>query len=301
MQIISQISFDFSSPGITPRIYGKQDDSGSRWVAISLYASGVAFEIPGDALLMLRYTGPTGAIGLYDTTPSGESAFIFDGNTVYCHLVDQIFAAPGRVRAELRLIDSQSSVSTWEFWIDVEGSKTGDAILPTDYINVLTNISAQVASNAAYAAEAAGRAEAAAKVFDPSTFLQYEDYDPTGEVKAAGGMPQFVSDAINALTSHNVEVLTKPFVDGVLTSYVYDKLVIAVCTGTFDGKTWSLSDAPSKKPAYAGYFPAAVFSNSVAANASITLLPDDNAIRVTVKKTENVDETASVCFAYICE
>lgn len=178
MQIISKIAVDLASPGITPRIYGKQDDSGSRWVEIALYNSGVAFVVPDNAVLAVRYTGPTGAKGLYDW------GITHDGNVVLCPLVDQIFAAAGRVTAELRIVDSQSSVTTWAFYVDVEGSKSADATLPPDYINQFTRIASQVAADAA-------RAEAAADSIDTTQLLHYEDYDPDGGVKAAGGIGGF--------------------------------------------------------------------------------------------------------------
>ena len=186
MQIISKIAVDLASPGITPRIYGKQDDSGSRWVEIALYNSGVAFVVPDNAVLAVRYTGPTGAKGLYDW------GITHDGNVVLCPLVDQIFAAAGRVTAELRIVDSQSSVTTWAFYVDVEGSKSADATLPPDYINQFTQIASQVAADA-------DRAEAAADSIDTTQLLHYEDYDPDGSVKAAGGIAQYIDD-INSPT-----------------------------------------------------------------------------------------------------
>lgn len=184
MQIISKIAVDLASPGITPRIYGKQDDSGSRWVEIALYNSGVAFDVPDNAVLAVRYTGPTGAKGLYDWD------ITHDSNVVLCPLVDQIFAAAGRVTAELRIVDSQSSVTTWAFYVDVEGSKSADATLPPDYINQFTQIASQVAADA-------DRAEAAADSIDTTQLLHYEDYDPAGDVKAAGGIAEYVAGVNN--------------------------------------------------------------------------------------------------------
>lgn len=184
MQIISKIAVDLASPGITPKIYGKQDDSGSRWVEIALYNSGVAFVVPDNAVLAVRYTGPTGAKGLYDW------GITHDSNVVLCPLVDQIFAAAGRVTAELRIVDSQSSVTTWAFYVDVEGSKSADATLPPDYINQFTQIASQVAADA-------DRAEAAADSIDTTQLLHYEDYDPAGDVKAAGGIAGYVAGVNN--------------------------------------------------------------------------------------------------------
>lgn len=161
MQLIQFISMDFSAHGIPPRIYGKQDDSLSRAVKISLYNGGAAWPIPDGVTMMLRYRTPSGAIGLYDTMPDGTSAFSADGNAVTIQLVDQIFAQAGVTECELRIIDSSSGVSTWTFLAEVEKSASGDASIPSDYINVLTNLAAQVAADAE-------RAEAAADSVDIS-------------------------------------------------------------------------------------------------------------------------------------
>lgn len=188
MQNIQQISMDFSVHGIPPRVYGKQDDSGSRFVAISLYNSGAAIALESDALFAMRYKTAQGAYGLYDTLPDGTSAFSLSGNTVTVQLVDQIFSAPGRVECELRIIDSTSGISTWTFYVEVEGSNVGDTLIPSDYINVFSNIAAAVAADA-------DRAEAAASSIDTSALMRADEYDPNNVVRANGGIPAYISTA----------------------------------------------------------------------------------------------------------
>ena len=136
MQLIQKITMDFAENGIPPKIVGKQDDSGaSRAVVIALYNAGVAFEVPSGAAFMLRYKTPSGAYGLYDTMPDGSAAMAAEENRVTVQLVDQIFAAPGRVSCELRIVADGAGVSTWKWYVDVEGSNAADATIPSDYIN----------------------------------------------------------------------------------------------------------------------------------------------------------------------
>lgn len=186
MQLIQKITMDFAENGIPPKIVGKQDDSGaSRAVVIALYNAGVAFEIPSGAAFMLRYKTPSGAYGLYDTMPDGSAAIAAEENRVTVQLVDQIFAVPGRVSCELRIIADGAGVSTWKWYVDVEGSNASDATITSDYINVFSSIAAEVAENA-------DRAEQAAAAIIPESLMHKADYDPTGAVASAGGIAEYV-------------------------------------------------------------------------------------------------------------
>lgn len=199
MQAIQHISMDFTVHGITPKIYGKQDDSGSmRAVAISLYSGGAAYLLTKNTGFMLRYKTAAGAIGLYDVLPDGSSAFSVDGNTVTVTLVDQIFAMPGNVECELRVIEPETVVysgdtatqtsgmiSTWTWIVEVERSNVGDATIPSDYINVLSGY-------AATAVQAAAEAKESASSIDTASLMKLADYDASSVVKAAGGIADFV-------------------------------------------------------------------------------------------------------------
>lgn len=189
MQIISRIAVDLASPGVTPRIYGKQDDSGSRAVEIALYNGGVAFDVPADAILSIRAQCPGGLVR-YDTLADGSAACTAIGNTVTAQLVAQIFAVEGTVSAELHITDSTSGVSTWDFLIVVQKSNSGDAAMPSDYVSELQAAASQAAASAQAAKDAADS-------LNLSTLMRYEDYDPDGSVKAAGGISAFVNSKEN--------------------------------------------------------------------------------------------------------
>lgn len=203
MQVIQNISMDFTVHGITPKIYGKQDDSGyMRAVAISLYSGGAAYPLTKNTGFMLRYKTAAGAIGLYDVLPDGSSAFSVDGNTVTVSLVDQIFAMPGNVECELRVIEPETvvysgdtavqtsgMVSTWTWIVEVERSNVGDATIPSDYINVLSVY-------ASTAVQAAAEAKESASSIDTSSLMKRADYDPSNVVLAAGGIAPYVEQHI---------------------------------------------------------------------------------------------------------
>ena len=281
MQIISKIAVDLASPGITPRLYGKQDDSGSRWVEIALYSSGVAFGVPDNAVLAVRYTGPTGAKGLYDW------GITHNGNVVLCPLVDQIFAAAGRVTAELRIVDSQSSVTTWAFFVDVEGSKSADATLPPDYINQFTQIASQVAANA-------DRAEAAADSIDTTQLLHYEDYDPAGNVKAAGGIGQYARSVTQKYMAGGSVLVEYAWINN---GVVLVNARIYADTEEYE-MTLTLPVAPfAQKTIAAAVFPEV----SAYAKCEISLAANSTTAGAYIVKQSSSDEWVTVTFMYMAE
>lgn len=169
MKLIQKISMDFAFHGIPPRVYGKQDDSQSRIVQIDLFNQGEAWPVPSDAVLMVRYRTPKGAIGLYDTLPDGSTPFEVSDNTVLVQLVDQIFTAAGAAECELRIISTGTGVSTWTFLVDVERGASGDETISSDYINVLTSLTVEANAAAKRAEEAAKRAEEASDPWEITT------------------------------------------------------------------------------------------------------------------------------------
>ena len=161
MAIIQPLSMDFALRGIPQRVVGKQDDSGGlRRVSISLTSNGVPYVLASGTEFMIRYKTAQGAIGLYDTLPDGTSPFLFTPGTNYItvSLVDQIFAQPGDVECELRIIEPAGSVSTWTWIVEVERSNSGDATIPSDYINVIAGYAAAAAASAEEAKQAAAGA-----------------------------------------------------------------------------------------------------------------------------------------------
>lgn len=201
MQLIQTISMDFAVHGVAPRVFGKQDDSLSRLVRISLSNNGVAWAIPSDAIFMLRYRTPSGGVGLYDTLPDGSSAFSVAGNAVTVALVDQIFAAAGVAECDLRIISDGAGASTWTFLVEVDRGPTGDNIVSSDYINVLTAVASQVAADA-------DRAQRAANSVDTSNLMNRLSYDPALAVKNAGGIPAYVNSAISGIDVSGIKYST---------------------------------------------------------------------------------------------
>ncbi len=196
MQIIQTISMDLAFRGITPRIYGKQGDSGAmRGVRIELFNAGAAYKISSGTTFLLRYKTAQNAIGLYDALPDGTSAFAFAAgeNAVTITFVDQMFAQPGDVECELRIVEPEGLATTWKWILDVERENVGDAEIPSDYINAFNAL-------AASAANAAERAETAAESIDTSKLMRTSDYDASLAVMSAGGIVKYIASAIAGIS-----------------------------------------------------------------------------------------------------
>lgn len=207
MEIIQTIAFDITTPGITPRVYGKQGDAKSRMVLVNMYHGGEEWKIPSEAALAVRYKTPSGASGLYDTI-EGETAILAENNQIMAVLATPIFAESGPTSCELVITDSVGATSTWKFLVVVEEASVSDTEIPEDYYNAFLGMAAEVKADA-------DRAKEAADSIDTSLLMSKTMYDPDGAVKAAGGIPKYV--AAQTLTGDYIPTSQKGAASGVAT------------------------------------------------------------------------------------
>lgn len=206
MQLIQTIAVDLAFRGITPKVYGKQDDSGAkRGVKIDLFNAGAAYQIEPGTTFLMRYKTSQCAVGLYDALPDGKPAFRYKTgeNSVIVSLVDQMFAVPGIVECEVRIVTLDGLVTTWTWLLDVERGNVEDASIPSDYINAFA-VLAENANRAAHEAETHAKAAAeSALSVNADELMHYEEYDASRAVKAAGGIDKYVgkymAENINSL------------------------------------------------------------------------------------------------------
>ena len=88
MQITKTITLDLLSDGAPVIVDAKQNDSGTRFIAASLFAGGVPFTVPQGAEIAFRYQKPDGTAGFYDALPDGGQAISANGNIVTVQLVE---------------------------------------------------------------------------------------------------------------------------------------------------------------------------------------------------------------------
>lgn len=201
MQVTKQIAVELLDGGnVPPIVYAKQNDSQTRFVAVSLYENGQPFEPPDGVLAEFRAKKPDGTACFYDVNEDGEPAIVIEGSVVTAELAEQVLTAAGKVYAEINLYSSAGAkLTTFSFVIIVEPSVLTDAeIVSSDYYNILSaqieaaQTAAQTAqSSAAAAAAEADRAKGYADSINPSQFVKTvngEEPDSNGNVEVQAGV-----------------------------------------------------------------------------------------------------------------
>lgn len=120
MYINHDISIDMANPGPAPRVYVKQGDVMSRNVRIQLYENGQPWEIPMEALAVIRYRTydpetQTHSTGIFDTVEDESLAYAFAGNQIEVMPIGAMLAKPGLVTVDVVLLCEGRSLATFDF------------------------------------------------------------------------------------------------------------------------------------------------------------------------------------------
>lgn len=135
MTATTKLKMDLAQPEILPEVYLIQDDRYSRSLDISLYCSGLAFELPEGCTALIRYTKPDGKGGTYDTMPDGTSAFATQGNRLSLRLAPQVCDTAGKVTLMVTLFSGDGELSCFSLCLNVLARHRG---IPDsrDYVNI---------------------------------------------------------------------------------------------------------------------------------------------------------------------
>ncbi len=125
LYLTKQINLQLADGGEPAVIYAKQYDSASRYLSIALYDGETIYSIPEGAAASLRATKPDGKTVIADCT--------VESDRIIAELPAQLLSAVGRVRADVMLALSRSTLSAAVFFIDVCGAGAdADALESTD-------------------------------------------------------------------------------------------------------------------------------------------------------------------------
>lgn len=182
MTVTSNITLDLRRPDSTRScVYAKTGDS--RAVKAALYDGGEPWAAPSGATVVIRFCKPDKTGGIYDTLPSGATAYTIatdqdtGGTVVTATLAPQMLTCPGLVVADMVIISGSDTVATFSWRVDVQRSPMdGVDTTSQDYYNYQTL--AQINSGIA-AAQAA--ANAAVKT------VNGKSPDRNGNVNVTGG------------------------------------------------------------------------------------------------------------------
>ena len=179
------INLDISYKSILPPVYAKQRDVG-RKVSFVVTDGGDPYNIPGDVLLSVWYSGSSGE-GNYSAIGE-KSAFIIGGNTVTVELIAEMLSAPGGGNLCL-IINSAggAQIGLWNLRYVVEEIPGMDSPTTEGHYTALSEVAALAAASAAKAQQAAAEAlqavsdaKAAVAAVDPvgAIYLSVTDTDP---------------------------------------------------------------------------------------------------------------------------
>lgn len=134
MGVITNITVDLASPNISAVVYAKQLDKQSRTVVMTMYENGSPWTPPSGSSYMIQARKPDGTILRYNKDESNSNAINVSGNTATIKLVQQALTEPGKVKMELVITSSGSTLTTFSWILEVERSAiSGDA--STNYLN----------------------------------------------------------------------------------------------------------------------------------------------------------------------
>ena len=144
MSINHNVDLNLSASVMPPVLNMAQYDANSRTIVATLWDGTSGFNVPSDAVVMVRFGKPDGTGGLYDKTESGE-AITYSGNVVTAPVATQMLSVAGKVQADIEIYQSgateQASVklATFCFTVNVEKAAYPDAeIISSDYYNIIS-------------------------------------------------------------------------------------------------------------------------------------------------------------------
>lgn len=127
LKYIKEIELDVSGGNSYVCVTAKQSDKKTRYIKITLYENGKAFDFPEDVVARLRAEKPDGNSVLNDE-------MINEDRSITVELTEQILAVSGVVKAEISLYDLDGSVLTsCTFYINVISKAFSEEQIESSY------------------------------------------------------------------------------------------------------------------------------------------------------------------------
>lgn len=125
LHLVQDVKLQMSASEPEILLSAKQYDRSARYISVTLYDGGTAFSLPAGINAQIRATKPDGKIVVADCT--------VESSKIIAELSAQMLTVVGRVRADIVMTLSGSTVSTAAFFVDVYAAgTTDDAIESTD-------------------------------------------------------------------------------------------------------------------------------------------------------------------------
>lgn len=162
MQTTTQIKLDLALNAAPPTVNAKQNDKGTRFVAVALFESGSAYTIESGTTARIRVLKPDNTAVYNEATVSG--------NTVTAELTSQALAVPGVAIAEIGLYKGEQILTTFIFYVNIARSAISDSEIESrDEFTVLETAIRDAGTAATAATSAASSANTAAGAANTAT------------------------------------------------------------------------------------------------------------------------------------
>lgn len=199
-----KIKLDFENPGLPQVLDVMQSDSQSRFIGITLYDGGVAYEAPEGAQYTVQYRGPgANNMGWYDTiqlSSGTRKAVVVDSthpNVVRLELAEQALRVNGNVFVNLCVVNNTGyKLNTFPILCRVTGAPYVDPVAVRSYFYVTGITSEQWLAYVTACQDAQKRAEDAAATFqtDPTLSVSGKAADAAKVGEAVKKYDSVISD-----------------------------------------------------------------------------------------------------------
>lgn len=136
MLIKHKLDMDLLQQNALPRLSVAQGDANTREVQLSMFLGGVAWPVPADAQVLVRYERNDGSGGSYEDLPDGASAVSVEGNVISIVLVPHVTKRQGFVSLAVSLVQDDKELSTFSVAIDVHKTPNAAVSDSGDYNSV---------------------------------------------------------------------------------------------------------------------------------------------------------------------
>jgi len=116
-----------------PEIQAYQRDGLTRKIELTLKEDDNDWNIPANAVCLIRFVKPDGHGGVYTTLPDSSNAWVVEGNKITITLVPQMFDVAGYVEGEAVLIWGDESLAITDFHVFVTRNPRSTEEQTSDY------------------------------------------------------------------------------------------------------------------------------------------------------------------------
>lgn len=135
MLVTTKIKIDLQRPSYPMVVNAVQGEQNTRQIELSLYSGCVAWMVPDNVAVAMRYSKPDKTKGYYDTMPDGSASFTVSENRILAFLAPQMLTVPGTVVAQIVLYQGTQTLATFSIHIRVEADPSAGAVTSEDYVN----------------------------------------------------------------------------------------------------------------------------------------------------------------------